>query len=370
MRRTVEALGFVQVDSIQAVERAHHHILHTRLDGYRPAQLTRLLEHERALFEHWTHDASAIRADWLPMWRHRFAAWGRRHRSPRVDRWLQARIGPEPDRVLRAVLRRITREGPLGSRDFAEPPPEGGNGWWNWKPARAALELLWRSGKLSVAGRRQFHKLYDRTERVFPELPRTRKPSAAAHRDWAARTALERLGVATPTEIARFLRAIPRDEAATWCTRAARRGEIVPVQVESDDGSKPRAAFAPAGWRERVAKLPAAPDRTRLLSPFDPLIHDRARAQRLFGFDYRIECFVPAPRRRYGYYVLPILEGERFVGRLDPKLDRERDVLLVRRVWWEPGVRSTRARRRALETALDRFRGQLGAERVELPRGS
>lgn len=360
--RTIEQLGFVQVDTINAVERAHHHILHTRLDDYREVRLTRLLERDRALFEHWTHDASIIRGDWFPHWRHRFDAY---RNSPRLERWIRRKIGSDPAAVVRRVMRRITKDGPLMSRDFDDAGSTAG-GWWDWKPSRAALEMLWRVGKLSISERRNFQKVYDRTDRVFPELLKERKPSARAHLDWACRVALDGLGVATPMELARFLFAVDGRSARAWAERAERSGEIVRVLVQNVDGTPARPAYVVADWERRVARAPDPPDRIRLLNPFDPAIRDRSRTSRHFGFDYTIECFVPAAKRQYGYYVLPILEGDRLVGRLDPKLDRERGVLQVQQLWWESGVRPTAARRRALETALDRFAGQLGADRFEL----
>ena len=201
-------------------ERAHHHILHSRFDTYRPAQLTTLLERDRSLFEHWTHDAAVIRSDWFPYWKHRFDAY---HRSARLERWIKKRMGPDHERITRSVLRRITKEGPLTSRDFDDEKSGKPGGWWEWKPSRAALEMLWRVGKLSITGRRKFLKVYDRTERVFPELSRSRKPGPAQHRDWACRAAMERLGVATPTELAHLLFAVDRHTASDWAQRAARR---------------------------------------------------------------------------------------------------------------------------------------------------
>jgi uncharacterized protein YcaQ len=362
VQSAIEQLGFVQVDTINVVERAHDHILHTRFDGYRGMHLARLLERDRSLFEHWTHDASVIRADWFPYWRRRFDAFSS---NGRLDSWLAKRIGQDADATLRHVWRRITREGPLMSRDFDDGASNEPGGWWNWKPSRAALEILWRIGRLSIHGRRNFQKVYDRTDRVFPELSRVRKPSARAHLDWACRSALERLGVAVPSEIAHFFDAVKVTDARVWAERAVRAGEVVPVRVESADGTGPRDAIAVPDWERRANEVADPPDRIRLLNPFDPVIRDRARTQRRFGFDYTIECFVPVKKRRYGYYVLPILEGDRFVGRLDAKFERDRGVLVVKEIWWESGVRETAARRRALDGGLDRFALQIGAEDFE-----
>jgi len=148
--------------------------------------------------------------------------------------------------------------------------------------------------------------------------------------------------------------------------RPVAAAEIAEVQVEAVDRSV-RKAYAVPDWEVRAASLPSAPPRIRLLSPFDPILRDRRRSLRLFGFDYRFEAFVPAPQRRYGYYVLPILEGERLIGRLDPKLHRERGLLEIRQIWWEPKVRESPVRRRKLELALERLARLVGAERWTLP---
>lgn len=361
LRRAVEAMGYVQVDTINTVERAHHHVLMTRFEGYRPPLLTRLLERDRSLFEHWTHDAAVLPSRFLPQWQHQFARWRRWLDRPQMRR----RLGDAPDRVFDHVRERIAREGPLMSRDFADPRGRRRDSWWDWKPQKAALEYLWRTGELAVTARVNFHKVYDLWERVFPEAG---EPAPAEHhRDWLYRESLARLGVATPAELAEFF-AQDTADARNWCEAAAARGEVAAVALEAVGGARPRPAFALRDWRRRAARAPDAPRRVRLLNPFDPVLRDRERTRRLFGFDYSLEVFLPERKRRYGYYVLPILEGERLVGRLDPKLHRDRGLLAVRRVWWEPGVRETAARRRALERAVERFAAQLGAGRATLPR--
>jgi hypothetical protein len=363
VERTIERMGYVQVDTISVLERAHHHILLSRLDGYRPAMLTELLEGKRRLFEHWTHDASIIPAVWLPQWRARFAHY--RRRALRANRWWAKRMGGEPRKVIAHVRRRIAREGPLRSRDFEHGDGERGP-WWGWKPAKAALEYLWLTGALTIARREGFQKVYDLMDRVFPDAA-GRAPSPRAHRDWACRTALERLGVATPKEIAGFFGAMTPADATAWGRDAVRRGEAAAVRVAGVDDAAPRPALARADWEERVRELDPPPERMRLLSPFDPLVRDRARALRLFGFDYRFEGFVPAPKRRYGYYVLPILEADRLAGRLDAKLHRDRGELVVNGVWWERSAGRVAERRRALAGALDALSAGIGATTWRLP---
>ena len=365
----VERLGFVQIDSINVVERAHHLTLASRLDGYRPPMLTRLLERERSLFEHWTHDAAAIPTRWFPHWRIRFE---RRQQSGASHAWWHERLGPDPEGVMARVYERIEREGPLTTRDFEQDGKEGesrsgSTGWWGWKPEKAALEQLWRTGRLAIRGRINFSKVYDLTERVLPAAAALPAPEEAAHLDWACRTALARLGIASAGEIARFWAAVSPIEVKAWCEASAAQGEIEAVLAEAVDGSRPRLAWAVADWRERAATAPEPPPRLRLLSPFDPILRERRRALRLFGFDYRFEAFVPADKRLFGYYVLPLLEGDRLVGRAEPKFDRERGVLEIRDLWWEPGVRPGSGRRARLEAAVARLARTIGAESFTLP---
>jgi uncharacterized protein YcaQ len=359
----VEQLGYVQVDSINVVARAHHLTLWSRLDGYRPALLTRLLEHRRRLFEHWTHDASVISTRWYAHWHHRFARDAERVRG---SAWWRERLGARPQATLEALLERVAREGPLGTADLEGPRVPGG--WWAWTPEKAALEYLWRTGKLLVARRDNFQKVYDLAERVLPEVAKAPASTPAEHLEWAMRTALERLGAGTPTELAHFLGAVGPAEARAWCAAGLARGALVAVALEAADGSAPAVGVAAPGWREAARALPPAPARTRLLSPFDPVVRDRRRARRLFGFDFRFEAFTPAAKRQHGYYVLPVLEGERLLARVDLKHRREAGELALQGQWWEPGVAATRRRRAGLDEALERLAGQLGAGRVAAPR--
>ncbi len=362
LRRLIERMGFVQLDSINVVERAHHLTLAGRFDNYRHEHFTRLLETERSLFEHWTHDASAIPTEWFPHWKPRF----RRERERiQLYPWWWRRMGDDPDKVIAHVRERITSEGPLRSQDFEHDRKGEASAWWGWKPQKAALEFLWSAGELMVARRVNFQKVYDLTERVLPDHYRIPEPSEQEHVEWACGTALERLVVATPKELADFWKAISPTQAKTWCEAAAAKHRVAPVAVESLNGANPKPAYAVADWEQRLKKLPAAPERMRLLCPFDPVLRDRSRVLRLFDFDYRFEGFVPEPKRQFGYYVLPILEGDKLVGRVNPKFQRARGALEIRRVFWEPEVRVTRARRRKLEDATTRLAEMIGAERVE-----
>jgi uncharacterized protein YcaQ len=365
VRTAIRRLGYVQIDSINIVERAHHLILASRFDRYEPSLLHRLLESGR-LFEHWTHDASAIPVEWYRYWRIRFERYRPRHR---VLEWWQQRFETEPQVVFDHVVGRIREEGPLRSADFEHDRGGKSQGWWDWKPQKAALEVLWRNGTLAIARRDGFQKVYDLSERVLPKVVTDDPPDDDEHVDWACRSALQRLVIATPGEIKAYLNAVSPAATQAWCKAAIADGRVMPVEVASADGGPAWRAVALPDWRARARRLADAPKRARLLCPFDPIVRDRRRALRLFGFDYRFEAFVPAPKRRYGYYVLPILEGDRIIGRLDPKLHRDRGVLEVKGVWWEPNVRPTPTRRRAVRAAVDRLARFVGADDVATPSG-
>jgi uncharacterized protein len=357
--RLVEQISFVQVDTISTVERAHHLILAARMNGYRPAMLARVLEGDRRLFEHWTHDASVIPLKWYPHWHARFDRY-------RARGWHHRHLGDGADGIVEKVLERIRREGPLSSRDFEHEGPRNAHKWWGWKPQKIALDYLWRIGAVHVAGRRNFHKVYDLTERVVPEHAALPPPEEAQHVDWACRTALERLGTATAREVVQFWAAVTLGQVSAWLKDAAARGEVVNVSVESADGSPPRAAYALADLPTRIARLPEPPPGIRLLCPFDPVLRDRARAKRLFNFDFRFEGFVPAADRKHGYYVMPILEADQVVGKADPKFDRSSGTLIVRKVWWEPGVKVTRKRRAAFEQGVEKLAEWIGASSTRI----
>jgi len=360
LAKLIERLGFVQVDTINVLARAHHLTLHTRLDGYRPSHFAQLVERDRFLFEHWTHDASVIPLQWYAQWKPRFR---RDAEDIRGHAWWNHHLGANGEAVIAHVRERITAEGPVMSADFEHEQKRGE--WWGGKPRKAGLAYLWRIGVRAVAKRIHFHKVYDLVERGHPEHHALPEPSPEAHADWACRTALDRLGVATAKEIAAFWQSVSLTEAKAWCEAETRAGGIAAVTVEGEA----RPAFAVTDFETRLRKLPEAPEHTRLLCPFDPVLRDRARALRLFGFDYRFEAFVPEPKRTFGYFVLPILEGERLVGRLDPKLHRDRGLLEIKGLWWEPGVKPTRTRLKALETALERLAAFVGAEDIAWPTG-
>jgi uncharacterized protein YcaQ len=357
----IERMGFVQLDSIVTVERAHHLTLFSRNQTYRRDDLDRLLETDRRLFEHWTHDSSVIPIRWFPHWTHRF----RRMTDGVMEKtWFAERVGGDPKSVIARVRDHVRVNGPTMSRDLGGDDKRTGP-WWGWGPTKAALEYLWWAGELTVVRRENFQKVYDLTERVVPDHHRGNPPSHEEHVDWACSSALDRLGMTTTGELAAYWAAISPADAKTWAQANSNR--LQQVSISSADGSKPRIALAWRNLEDLLDVLPEPPRRLRFLSPFDPVLRDRNRAQRLFNFDYRFEAFVPAPKRRYGYYVLPLLEGDRLVGRACMKFHRDRGELTVNNLWWEPKVRVSKGRTNALHSELDRLRRFLGADTLSLP---
>ena len=357
--RLIDDLGFVQIDSINTVARAHHMILHARRPAYRPRNLHLLHDRDRDVFEHWTHDASMISMRFFPHWRLKF----RRHETMLAERWKKwRRDGFE--QKFDEVLRRISDHGPVGSADVGEGEERSSGGWWDWHPSKTALEYLWRTGQLSVTRREGFRKLYDLTENVIPAAHLNARPHEDETIDWACRSALDRLGFATSGELSAFWDLITPEEAKTWCQSALAQGEIVEAEIGQVDGKWRKCFLWPETLEALKAGLPEPTGRLRILSPFDPALRDRKRAERLFGFAYRIEIFVPEAKRQYGYYVFPILEGDRLVGRVDMKAERDRDRLHVRALWPERGVKFGSGRTAKLDTALERTARLAGVSKV------
>jgi uncharacterized protein YcaQ len=340
----IDDLGFVQLDSVNTFARAHDLILWSRRQQYRPAHLSSLLTEDRGVFEHWTHDASAISMDHFVHWRLKFA----RDAAWLESRWKEWRRDDFTKKI-DEVLRQISDEGHSKSGDVGKDEVRRKGGWWDWHPSKTALEYLWRSGQISVVRRDGFTKVYDLTERVIPPERLNARVSEADTVNWACNAAIDKLGFATSGEIAAFWAMATPTETRAWCKAALADGEIIEVDVEGVDG-KLRRSFA----RPDVMDIgvPAPSPRVRILSPFDPALRDRKRAERLFGFHYRIEIFVPAPKRQYGYYVFPVMEGDRLIGRIDMKADRPNKQLNVIGFWPEVGVSMAQGR-------LDRIYAEL-----------
>ena len=342
----VRRLSCVQLDSISTVERSHRIALGTRVGAYPADAVSRLLGAGR-LIEYWAHEACLLPASDWALFRPAMEVGGRRWYGE-VDR--------THPHLREHILEEIRARGPLGSRHFdgAARPGE----MWGWKPAKRMLELLWNHGELVVAGRQGFQRLYDLPERVLaPEILSADTPPEQDRLRGLALRAVRARGVLTERGIVEHWR---------LAGGAARiRGAVDSLVA---DGALERLAVADGG---APVVVPAGTELDRsqpsaavLLSPFDNLLWDRPFARRILGFDHLIEVYKPAPERRYGYYVLPLLWRDRIVGRADLKSDRATGELVVKAFHREDGVRGSRALEDAFDRALDRLRRVIGLATV------
>ena len=347
---TVERLGYVQIDTIAVIQRAHEHTLWVRQGSYQPCMLHQLLAIDRRVFEYWTHAAS-----YVPMRDYRYYLGrmqaNRSREGTRV--WMDANT-----RLVERVRDRISAEGGLAAADFESGERRGP--WWDWKPAKRVLECLFNTGELMISQRRNFQRVYDLAERVLPDDVDTTVPEPDEAARWAVRWTLGNLGVASLSQN-RYLHG-----AGEGVHRAVEElvemGEVVPVRLRGSDNGE---LFTPATTLEATASTRRS-RRLHLLSPFDNLVIRRDWLSRFFDFEYTLECYVPARKRRYGYFCLPILWGDRFVGRLDPKAEREKRVFAVRRLHFEPVVSDWDALLPALARKITELARFNGCDRVRL----
>jgi uncharacterized protein YcaQ len=325
----IRRMGMLQIDTINVVARSPYLVLWSRLGDYDPAWLDQLLEQGR-LFEYWAHEACFLPIEDYGLYRHRMLdpeAMGWKYSAT----WMRERA----DEVAQ-VLAHIRVSGPARSSDFERSDGKAG-GWWEWKPEKRSLEVLFTSGALMIARRHNFQRVYDLAERVHPSWDDSQlAPHPEAQRQFVLR-AVRALGVAKAGWIPDYHRTRrPHVDPAAL----AGEGLLVPVRVE--------------GWGEpgyvhpdhldsarRAAEGGLSATLTTLLSPFDPIVWDRRRALELFDFDYRLECYTPAGKRRYGYFTLPILRRGMLVGRIDAKAHRRTGVFELKSVMLEPGVRAS-----------------------------
>ena len=324
LNRTVRRTGVLQIDSVNVLQRAHYMPLFSRMGSYDTTLLDRASgQAPRRLVEYWAHVAAFMPVELWPHMQHRM-----RHYRDGGHPWMDGR----DNRALAdSLIAELREQGRQTSRDLDDGLPRRKVHWgWNWSETKKALEYLFLAGELAVAGRTpQFERLYDLPERVIPravlEVPSP--TDEEAHRELVRRAAMSH-GVATARDLRDYYR-MHHSQVGPALAALVEDGELVPVRVEGWN--------APA-YLHRDARLPRRVDARALLSPFDPLIWERARTEALFDFFYRIEIYVPEDKRVHGYYVLPFLLGDRIVARVDLKADRRAGVLRVHAAYAEPGA--------------------------------
>jgi uncharacterized protein YcaQ len=365
----IRSIRCVQLDPISVVARSPLLVLGSRVAGFDPKHLDRLLWRDHSVYEYWAHAASVVLTEDHPIhaWymrqylRDDGSAWNRR----RLD-WMAANA-----KLKRSVLAQVRRDGPVLARLIS-----GGltgeswssSGWTNERNVDRMLEFLWASGRVMVAGREGIQKRWDLTERVLPaDAPRERLSDLEVTRRAVDRS-LRGLGVGTAKHIRSHFTRDRYPELDRVLAEFERTGRVERVVVEHDGAPMPGTWYVHGDdmpLLERIERGRWEP-RATMLSPFDNLIADRARAELLFDLSYRMEIYVPKAKRRYGYYSMPVLDGDRFVARVDPAMDRANGRLLVRAVHAEPGVRTTRESGRPVAEAVRDLASWLGATEIEL----
>ena len=353
LRRVLQHIGLVQMDSVNVLVRAHYLPLFSRLGAYDTDVLDRAAHYApRRLFEYWGHEASLLPVELYPLLR-----WRMERAS--TDAWGgMQRISRERPELLERLVEDVRERGPISASELAaDEAPRRTGPWWDWSDIKRALEFLFWSGRLTSARRRGFERLYDLPERVLPravlELP---TPSVEDAQRELVRIAARALGVAAERDLRDYFR-LPMAEACARIAELVEGGELLPVSVEG---------WRTPGYLHPAARVPRRVDACALVGPFDSLVWNRDRTQRIFDFRYRLEIYVPKPKRVHGYYVLPFLLGDRLVARIDLKADREAGVLRVQAVHGEPAAPPETAG--ALREQLHALASWLGLGGVEVVR--
>ncbi|GGH38399.1 winged helix-turn-helix domain-containing protein [Microbacterium album] len=360
---TIARMGVLQIDSVNVFARSHYVPLFSRLGAYDTTDLDRLvLRHgpdgrprrTGGYVEYLAHEATFTPVEDWPLWRFRMEAM--RDRYAGEDSWFAANA-----ETVAWVRSELAARGPLRPAEIESDSRRGRRGpWWDWDAVKRALELMWRFGEVAIAGRRGFERRYALAEHVVPAHLRERDVSYADAVRELVRRAARSYGVATASDLADYYRLRDRRAVLEAVRELTDAGELVPVAVAGWS----RAGRSLPAWAHRDATTPRRIEAATVLTPFDPVVWFRERAQRLFDFDYRIEIYTPADRRRYGYYSLPVLVDDRLVGRVDLKADRPASTLRVQSAWWEPGVTAATAERVAV--ALREAADWQGLERVSI----
>ena len=350
--RAIEQIGYVQIDTISVVERAHHHVLGSRVANYRPAMLDQLVR-ERKLFEYWFHAAA-----WLPMADYRYSLPRMRQQNGERN-WFK-----NGDRkLMHEILARVEAEGALRTRDFEEPRASN-SGWWDWKPAKQALEQLFMQGELMVSSRQGFQKVYDLPERVLPDWVDTREPTLDEFAAHLIDINLRAHGFVTLVSVT-YLR---KGQALREAVKRQLQARIDAEQLTQRSLGKNCSVYIDPERLE--SRAPRSLAQLRILSPFDNLVIQRQRCREVFDYDYQIECYVPEPLRQFGYFCLPLLYRDRLVGRIDCKAHRAQARLEVKSIHIEQAVGDDFAE--LMNAALQRFASFNGCDQIEYaqaPRG-
>lgn len=349
----IRRMGALQIDSISIVARSPYLVLWSRLGTYNPAWLDDLLA-QGQLIEYWSHAACFLPSEDWPLYRRDMLEG-----HPHSRRWLE-----EHDEIAQRVLAHLRSDGPARSSAWARADGVKGTGWWDWKPEKVALEALFSTGEVMVARRENFQRVYDLRERILPAWNDAQIPTEEEARRGLALKAVRALGVTKARWVPDYFKR-PVKGTAVLLERLVDEGQLLRAEV---DGWEVPGYIHPenAPLARQAARGRLWHQGTTVLSPFDPVVWDRTRLLELWGFHYRIEVYTPAPKRRYGYYTLPILHWGRLVGRLDPKAHRGDGILKIRRIHLEEGIEPTPDLVDGMAHTLEDFARWQQLEHVEL----
>lgn len=351
----LEHLSYVQIDTISVVERAHHHVLHTRVGDYQPRFLHELVSKDKTAFEYWSHAAA-----FLPMTDYRFSLLRKKRYADGLAHWFVPTREHKKQRKI--ILERLRAEGPLQIKDF-ERPTGAKTGWFEHTPAKQMFEQLFMEGVVMIRERKGFHKIYDLTERVLPSHVNTDLPTDEENAMYLIRAGLKTLSLANYKELSYARRLYFKTPIKKALQKMLKSGEISPIQVEGLDSDY-------YTFTENLNHTPEfAPINTvQVLSPFDSFVIQRQRMQNFFDFNYQIECYVPEPKRKYGYFALPLLYRNQLIGLIDAKAHRGRKLFKVNSVFLRRHFRDDSGFREKLKMDLENFSLFNGCEKISLPK--
>lgn len=324
LRKVIEQLSYVQIDTISVIARAHHHVLRTRVADYTPEMLKSLVENDRSVFEYWAHAAA-----YLPVKDYRYYLYRKNEIAKDKGHWRK-----KDSKIMTYVYDQIKAEGPLLSKHFKDLIPKDEPQAWGGYPARYALHQLFMEGEIMISGRQGFQKIYDLSERVLPAMTKLDMPSAEEYWRFIIKRDVQANGLIRLKHIGHLLKKSKID-LKTIVNKMIEEGEIKNYTIKSLDGFE---FLGLPSWEEEHFNL-SKKKQIHILSPFDNLIIQRGRLKEIFDFDYTLECYVTAAKRKIGYFSLPLLWGDTFIGQVDMKADRKKKVLEIRNFVWEEAVK-------------------------------
>ncbi|MEO8211392.1 MAG: crosslink repair DNA glycosylase YcaQ family protein [bacterium] len=349
LQKIIEQIGYVQIDTISIVERSHHHVLWSRMNSYQRSMLDELVEYDKTIFEYWGHAAA-----YLPIKDYRYSLIRKNNYSKKYKTW-----GKANKKTFKYVYDRIKSEGALQSKDFEDTRSKS-DGWWDWKPSKDALDFLFHKGELMIAKRKGFQKVYDLTERVLHANTDTTFPTEKEFYQHLIFNSIKANGLVTDREIT-YLRNYDRKIFSKVVIELLETKNIFKVCIKG---------FENENYFTNQTKLELLNERKKhsdihILSPFDNLVIQRKRLKAFFGFDYQIECYLPEEKRKFGYFCMPVLYGDKIIGKFDAKASRQSKTFIVKKIFWEEKIKLNENMMKKLGKKLNKFARFTGCDKIE-----